>query len=263
MAGFSRMSGEVTGLVFGALIAVAIKPVFASPPLQSDQGQAKIIAPTTSALVAGIIQISGTAFDPSFFQYELDYAADPPTGADAWRPIQPPIAQQVQDGVLAAWDTEQVTNGAYWIRLRVQRLDGTALEDRVEVHVINATATPVATQTLIPSTVTPTPSPTYGPSPTSPIWQPPTRTPRPTMTPGGPIPTSRTFAPNDSPFRPESLQQAAWNGVLFSLGAFAIFAIYEVIRAAIRRELRTSWRQFQTDFIHPVLSALTRRNRKG
>lgn len=259
MLDLPMIRNHAIGMTLCVVTSIVISAPLASSPAQTVTSLAKINTPAPDSQVSGTVQISGTAIDPSFLQYELDYAADPLVSADAWQPIQPPIAQQVQDGVLGAWNTTRVADGPYWIRLRVIRQDGTALEDRVRVRVANATATPTPTETIASPATPMFASPTPGPSPTSPIWQPPTRTPRPTLAQGGPTPTPKAFSVDNSPFRPERLQQAAWSGLLLALGAFALLGLYSLVRAAVRGELRRDWRQFRAEFIHPLLNALRRR----
>jgi hypothetical protein len=261
MASLKWTSRKVIGLAIVASVSMARLPILTSFSWQAETGRAKIDAPSMDTFESGTIQITGTATDPAFLEYDLDFTADPPVGAEGWQPVQPPIAQQVQDGVLAAWDTSVVSNGKYWIRLRVVRQDGSAIEDKVRVRVVNVTATPILPQIIPTLTAAEPVGAPPGPAATMSIWQPPTRTPRPTMTPGGPTPTLRTFDPGDSPFRPELLQQAAWNGLLMGVGAFVLLGGYALMRAAVRGETRGGWRQFRADFINPVLNALIRRRR--
>jgi hypothetical protein len=239
------------------VVLAGVIPITDSPVMQPGIGIAKIAAPVAGAIISGSVQIAGTAVDPLLSQYELDYAPDPAISDDIWKPIQPPIAQQVQDGVLGAWDSTQSADGAYWIRLRVIRQDGTSIEDRVHVQVVNATPPPTATA-FVPATVF-TASVTPGPSPTSPIWQPPTRTPRPAMTPGGPTPTRQPFSSVDSPFRPERLNRAALDGVAIGIGVFVLLGLYSLLRITLRGELRSAWQQVWTEYLHPLLNSLRRR----
>lgn len=250
---------------FGCALVTAVWmiPTVLRPGVQTDSGVARISAPELDAELSGTIQISGAAVDPAFMQYELAYAPDPPTGDDTWRPIQPPIAQQVQGGVLGAWDTTLVPDGVYQIRLRVIRQDGTALDDQVRVRVTNATPAPTPTETALATPTVAPPTATPGPSPTSLIWQPPTRTPRPSMTPGGPTSTPRPFAAADSPFTPERLSVAAWNGVLAGLAVFVGLALYLIFRLAVRGELRSGWHMVLTEYLHPLFNSLRRRGKRS
>lgn len=214
--------------------------IFLPSPVYAQQTLVDITAPAVGEVVSGVVQISGTAIDADFAHYELAYALDPPITEESWIPIQPPITQQVRDGILGAWDTTPLVDGRYLIRLRVVRNDeeAAAVEEVVRVQVSNATATPLPTLPPAPS-ATPLPdTPTPGPSPTPLIQQPPTRTPRPTPTPGGPTSTPEPLNLEDSPFRPDRLRQAAVRGGLITLGAFCLLGLYLLFRNRLLDEIR-------------------------
>ncbi|MBN1428791.1 MAG: hypothetical protein JXB07_10430 [Anaerolineae bacterium] len=247
-------------VLIAAIVGMPI-PAGAMPPAQTVQSHVEIMSPTDNQEIGGMVQIVGTAVDPAFYQYELAYATEPVID-DAWAAIQPPIAQQVIEGVLGAWDSTQVPDGIYRLRLRLVQQDGSTIDDHVRVQIINATPTPLPTPlptftpTLLPSTATP------GPSPTPLIWQPPTRTPRPTETPGGPTPTPRPVSLEDSPFHPSRLRQAAWTGVMITIGVFGFLAIYSLMRAAFRRQLRNWWWRFRREVINPMLDSHGRKRKR-
>jgi hypothetical protein len=142
--------------------------------------------------------------------------------------------------VLGAWDTTLLADGPYLLRLEVVRQDETTQSTLIQVMVINATPTPLPT---LPPTPTPTTTPTAGPTPTPLIHQPPTRTPRPTMTPGGPTPTPRPSR-RSSPFDSAQLRSAACNGVYITLAAFALLGLYVGLRKAARGRVRIWWYRF-------------------
>jgi hypothetical protein len=231
------------------------------PPAQNGASVVEIISPTDNQMVGGLVQITGTAVDPAFYHYELAYATEPVID-DTWTAIQAPVAQQVTEGVLGAWDSTQVADGIYRIRLRLVQQDGTPIDDQVRIQVVNATPTalptplPTFTPTLPPGTATP------GPSPTPLIWQPPTRTPRPTATPGGLIPTATPISLQDSPFHPSRLRQAAWTGMLMAIGTFGFLAVYSLVRGAVRGQLRNWWWRFQREVINPMLDSRGRKRKK-
>ncbi|HEC21295.1 MAG TPA: hypothetical protein ENI95_00090 [Chloroflexi bacterium] len=253
----------VIGVLLGAGVAAA-RPLRASTPSQEGEGegQAVIASPQYNETISGVVQITGTAIDPAFSFYQLEYALNPPQGEESWFPIQPPVAQQVRDGVLGIWDTTLVVDAEYVLRLRVIRSDETVIEDQVRVRVANATATPLPT---LPPPPSPTPepgTPTPGPSPTPLIQQPPTRTPRPTATPGGPTPTPiPPAADEDSPFRPEALRRAALRGALGALAVFGLLGLYGLFRAARRGQLRVTLWRFRREVINPLINSLSRRRK--
>jgi hypothetical protein len=87
----------------------------------------------------------GTATDPRFDKYELHYGPDP------WIPIgDNPYEGQVTDGELGVWDTTEVNDGSYTLRLRVVRTDGNYDDYTASVEVVNtqpvATAPPPAAE---------------------------------------------------------------------------------------------------------------------
>ncbi len=110
---------------------------------------------------------------------------------------------------------------------------------------------PIApTATLPASTVTAT---------TVQILQPPTRTPRPTPTPGGPAPTPDRPIAGSEIFHPAELLGAAWTGVLIALASFGLLAAYLFVRAAIRGQLRGWWRAFRRELVYPLFRSFRRR----
>jgi hypothetical protein len=144
--------------------------VFAAPPTQGDQ--AVITSPNNNAVVRGQVPILGSATHPQFQFYKVEYSREPVVG-EAWTIIGAIHQQQVTDGQLETWDTSQLPDGSYTLRLRVVRLDGNYSEYSVmQVVVANAQPTETPTPAVVatkPPTVTPTPLP---PTPTIVIEQP-------------------------------------------------------------------------------------------
>ncbi len=238
------------------ILATALAALLALPHQQDAEGIADIASPQNNEIVSGAVTITGTAVDIDFRFYQLDYNIDPTPSDVPWTAVQPPVAQQVRDGILGIWDTTGLPDGRYVLRLQVIRNDGQAISDEVHVQIGNATPTPLPT---LPPPPTPTPppgTPTPGPSPTPLIWQPPTRTPRPSPTPGGPTVTPTPMDLSDSPLRADRLRLAAWRGMLITVSAFAVLGVYSLIRAAARGTLRTAWWRFRREIVNPVLDTL-------
>jgi hypothetical protein len=254
----------ITGTALVAGMALSARPAWALPTGQTVTSLAEITSPGSGAILAGGVPIIGSALDPDFRQYELEFAPDPPVG-NVWQAIQPPVAQQVRDGVLGAWDTAFVEDGRYLLRLRVIRNDGSEMIDQVRVSVMNATPTP----TVTPSP-THTPAPTAaaggtetGPTATPLIRQPPTRTPRAASAPGGATPTPRTIdLTGGGPFQSDRLWQAARRGALAALGAFGLLALYGIAKAVRRGQLRAAWWRFRREIVNPIFDGISRRRRK-
>lgn len=247
------MQRLLTLITLRAAALAALASLLASvPAVQAAPGstasaqtgsRVEIASPSANTVVRGVVQITGTAIDPNFRHYELDWAPDPPVN-DSWTPVQPPVAQQVQNGILGVWDTTTVPDGLYLIRLRLVRHDELTLELQVRVQVSNATPTPRPSSTPLP-TPTPRPgTPTPGPSPTPLIWQPPTRTPRPTAGPGTPTVTPVGADSELSPFNPARLRSAACSGAWLTLLAFVALGVYGSLRGAARGPLRVWWWRF-------------------
>jgi len=95
--------------------------------------------------------------------------------------------------------------------------------------------------------------------PTPIIWQPPTRTPPPSQTPGGPTATPAATGDAGSLFEPASLLTAARNGIVIAVGGFVVLGAYAVSRALQRRELgRWVW-QVRREIVNPLMKRKPRK----
>jgi hypothetical protein len=227
---------------------------------QSDRTDVSFSYPVDGSTISGTIQISGTVIDPAFQYYELAYATSSQANS-AWTSLQPPVAQQVQGGILGLWDTTQVADGAYSLRLRLIRQDGSNLDAVIGIQITNASPTPLPT--IVP-VLTPTAFiilPTAGPSPTPLIIQPPTRTPLPTVTPGGPTPTPAALFEPGTPFDTGMLTLAACYGSLAAIAVFIALALYQVWRASRRGRLDSIIAEIRRDIVNPVLGLFQRRRK--
>jgi len=147
----------------------------------------EIVEPRDGSVVEGIVPIYGSARIDDFGYYEVQYGiGDNPIG---WARI----AQQnfaLEDGVLAAWNTQKLKNGVYSLRVVVfDRHGNRAASPSVRVTVLNPTPTTTLTPTL---TGTPTLTPTLTATPMS------TETYTPTATPTATRPTLATPTPTAS-----------------------------------------------------------------
>ncbi|MGF1504268.1 MAG: hypothetical protein ACFB51_03895 [Anaerolineae bacterium] len=227
-----------------ALIAFIIASLFASTALAQDEvptptgepGVVAIVLPEEGAVISGTTQIVGSAQHPDFRGFVVEYAQEPPVGAEPWTLIQAPVGQQVGNSVLAVWDTTLVADDRYILRLRVLLNSGDEITAQVGVTVANATPTPLPTLPPQP-TIAPPATATAGPSPTPLIIQPPTRTPRPAAV-DAPQPTEPVDTLAESPLAFPRLRQAACRGAIVTVVIFAGIGVYGVLRSAYRRELR-------------------------
>jgi 1A family penicillin-binding protein len=173
---------------------------------------ANITTPVDGTTVRGTITMEGAVTAANFSHYQVEVGIG--TGPQAFALVHGPIRQIVEQGVLGVFDTTQVENGPYTLRLVVFDQNGGGNEDRVRVLVDNPIATPspsptvTATQPVIPSaTPTASPTPTLTPEPptatASATSPPPTATgPAPTATPtttSTATPTLPAELPTDTP----------------------------------------------------------------
>lgn len=93
-------------------------------PSRENYGLCKIVNGTTT--------IFGSVSDLHFRYYELDYQV---RGSTVWVSIQSKTFSQVQEGVLAAWDTTGLSENWYKIRLTAKDCVGNEATDEVEVYV--------------------------------------------------------------------------------------------------------------------------------
>ncbi len=136
-------------------------------PLRQVPGFAEITEPVQGQSVTGIVTISGTASHPAFESFDLAFSFDPdPT--DTWFPIGEALDTPVVDGRLAIWDTTEITDGVYSLRLRVNVEGSPPFENVIGgVRVRNYTPTetpPPAAVGALP-TAAATPAPTLQPEP--------------------------------------------------------------------------------------------------
>lgn len=199
----------------------------AAPPQQ----ESIITSPRDRDVVRGVLVIKGTATTHDFWKYEIHYAPEPnPT--DQWTVllVNEGEDKQVIDGRLATWDTRQVPDGLYSMRLRVVRKDGNYDEYYVrQISVVNAQPTETPTATPTPE-ATPTPLP---PTPTVVIEQPPTATPRPTSTPGPIGVTPEPETETGLNITAQGLSKAFLSGAGATVGLFVLMGLLIALRRLI------------------------------
>ncbi len=139
---------------------------------------ATITNPVDGITVRGIITMEGAATAANFSHYQVEVGVG--TGPQAFAVILGPVRDIVEQGVLGVFDTTEVENGPYTLRLVVFDQNGGAAEARTRVLVDNplptATSSPTATEIPVVPTDTPTLTPTL-------TIEPPTDTPSPTTAP--------------------------------------------------------------------------------
>lgn len=218
---------------------------------------AVITFPSDNAQLFGQVNIFGSAAHPSAFDsYTLEFndLSDPNA---PWMLVQPRVRQQVNDNVLGAWNTNVVPDGIYRLRLRVFLQDGQVGGEFTVtgLQVINTAPTPLPTSAGAADSVQPVP-PTPGPSPTSPIQQPPGSAPAtPDVITGldntlGMSETNVT-APSTSTtttrINTARIRHAFCAGVYWALGLFVVMLIYVATRERLRPFTRRLLWQIQDD----------------
>jgi hypothetical protein len=217
---------------------------------------AVITFPATGQQLFGLVNILGSAGHPTAFNsYTLEYNDLGNPGAP-WLLVQPRVQQQVRDDVLGTWNTTVVPDGTYQIRLRVFLDDGQVGETIVSnLKVVNSQPTPVPTAAtgadVAPVIATP------GPSPTSPVEQPPSNNPSASGIEGlGPAsdseigPSSGTStgrAKSETRINTSRIRSAFCAGVYLTLAAFGVLLAYSLVRGRLRPYTRRlSWQPQDT-----------------
>ena len=231
---FTMVVAVLAGLLaWGSHSALAPQPGQAAPPAQEDL--AVITSPQNNAIVRGQLPILGSALHPQFQFYKVEFALEPVGGDESWAIIGAIRGEAVADGQLEVWDTTQVADGSYSLRVRVVRADGNYSEyGVVQIVVANTqpdlpTETPTPEEEPIPTQI-PTPLP---PTPTIVIEQPalPTNSAIPGVT-RTPLPTpSEDEGGFDFNFVP--LQTACLYGAGAMFGLFLLFGFMAVLRNLI------------------------------
>jgi 1A family penicillin-binding protein len=166
------------------------------PPLEECElhehpATIELTSPSSGEEVERRVEVWGTADIAAFSHFVVEYGIGPsPIG---WGPVGGPAYEPVHNGLLARWQTGQLENGLYSLRVVVFDQYGQSAEARTQVMVHNPPSAPTSTPVPI-STATPTTVPTYTATPT--------RTPRPTDTPYPTATPTVTSTPTQTPPEP-------------------------------------------------------------
>lgn len=143
-----------------------------------------ITSPREGEVLRGLVEVQGDLGKTTFTSAELAFAfAGDPTGT--WFRLQN-LPADTPAGMLAVWDTPQLTDGDYRLRLKLILTDGTVQELLVEnLHIRNDVPAAAATEPISEGTFEPvdevlepaSPSPTPGKPPE-------------TVLPGAPLPAN-------------------------------------------------------------------------
>ncbi len=181
---------------------------------------AAIDSPSPGQAVRGAVVIRGSNAVEGFRSYELDftYSADP---TQSWYMIQE-NTEPIQDGIMAVWDTNNLTDGDYNLRLLIYKTDGTW--SAVTVAGIQVQNHAPLENSVIPPTVMHV---TLGPA-----------TPNSTSAPPGnlqaeatPLPSTPTPLPvNPAEISAPQVMETFGKGAALSIGVFVLLGAYIGIR---------------------------------
>ena len=216
----------------------------AAPDLQA---RSVITFPTDGMTVSGVVEVKGIATHPNMNFFQLRFAAGPePTGDSQWVDFAIVEGTQLENDVLASWDTTTIPDGHYTLALAVWGVDDPTgpylfFVNRLTVN----NAQPVATPTPEPATPEPLPTEVTGPTPTPVIIaQPATPTPRPSPTPVSELaeesatPSAEDVGQFNVPLDFGELRTAFCTGGMITVLLLLVWGFYLLAKAGLRYLLR-------------------------
>ncbi len=235
------------------MIWAAIGAVLVAVPLglPAAVGAAEIADPQPGQALRGVVLIRGTAQQPAFDHYEVSFSYEPNPTAD-WFAIEAAGSSPVQNGQLASWDTTQIADGAYQLRLRVFSSDGGAPLEFVTAGLAVANSVPLpAASVTSPATAVATVPTTEAPAPTTtPAVALSTAVPNAVSTATAPAvstaistvvspvvsPAGSAQSPTSSPYL-----LALGRGAVAAIAGFLALGLYGLLRPVVR----PTWRRFK------------------
>ena len=235
------------------MIWAAIGAVLVVVPLgrPAAVGAAEIADPQPGQALRGVVLIRGTAQQPAFDHYEVSFSYEPNPTAD-WFAIEAAGSSPVQNGQLASWDTTQIADGAYQLRLRVFSSDGGAPLEFVTAGLAVANSVPLpAASATSPATAVATVPNTEAPAPTTtPAVASSTAVPNAVSTATAPAvstaistvvspvvsPAGSAQSPTSSPYL-----LALGRGAVAAIAGFLALGVYGLLRPVVR----PTWRRFK------------------
>ena len=102
-----------------------------------------IISPKPKEVIAGNVAVLGSAFDTSFRSDFIEYQVEYGTGSELnevanWESISS-RQDTVRNDTLAMWNTSNLKNGLYWLKLSARDSLGHESEDVIQVDVVKST----------------------------------------------------------------------------------------------------------------------------
>ena len=233
------------------LAAIGAALIAAPVRLPAALGTATIADPQPGQALRGVVLIRGTAQQPAFDHYEVSFSYEPNPTAD-WFAIEAAGASPVQNGQLASWDTTQIADGAYQLRLRVFSNDGAAPLEFLTAGLAVANSVPLpAASATSPATAVATVPITEAPAPTTtPAVASSTAVPNAVSTATAPAvstaistaistvvsPAGSAQSPTSSPYL-----LALGRGAVAAIAGFLALGVYGLLRPVVR----PTWRRFK------------------
>ena len=233
------------------LAAIGAALIVAPVRLPAALGTATIADPQPGQALRGVVLIRGTAQQPAFDHYEVSFSYEPNPTAD-WFAIEAAGGSPVQNGQLASWDTTQIADGAYQLRLRVFSNDGGAPLEFVTAGLAVANSVPLPTASATsPSTAVATVPITEAPAPTttpavasstavatavSTATAPAVSTAISTVVSPVVSPAGSAQSPTNSPYL-----LALGRGAVAAIAGFLALGVYGLLRPVVR----PTWRRFK------------------
>ena len=235
------------------VIWAAIGAVLVAVPLglPAAVGAAEIADPQPGQALRGVVLIRGTAQQPAFDHYEVSFSYEPNPTAD-WFAIEAAGSSPVQNGQLASWDTTQIADGAYQLRLRVFSNDGGAPLEFVTagLAVANSVPLPAASATspatavaTVPNTEAPAPTTTPAVASSTAVSTAVSIAPAPVVSTAIPTVVSPVVSPAGSAQSPTSSPYllALGRGAVAAIAGFLALGVYGLLRPVVR----PTWRRFK------------------
>ena len=229
------------------LAAIGAALIAAPVRLPAALGTATIADPQPGQALRGVVLIRGTAQQPAFDHYEVSFSYEPNPTAD-WFAIEAAGSSPVQNGQLASWDTTQIADGAYQLRLRVFSSDGGAPLEFVTagLAVANSVPLPAASATspatavaTVPNTEAPAPTTTpavASSTATAPAVSTAISTAISTVVSPVVSPAGSAQSPTSSPYL-----LALGRGAVAAIAGFLALGVYGLLRPVVR----PTWRRFK------------------
>jgi membrane peptidoglycan carboxypeptidase len=160
VAWLNTPAGAATAQRLGLNNSTIENPPAASCDTNTDVPVIGIISPTDNQTVSGVVAVTGAASATTFNRYQLEYALA--SSPNNFTIIGGPVTTPQTSGTLGQWDTTNIPNGNYILRLAMFANNGGNAFRSVRVVVSNTPPTP--TPTVPPPVVVPTSPPIIVPT---------------------------------------------------------------------------------------------------